>query len=77
MEQIDQKKQDSQLNQSLISTNHLFVVIEEKQIITLLKIKSQKNIIQEADGSQTKKSERVLTNVTTPISQDLLSGKDS
>lgn len=77
MEQIDQKKQDSQVNQSLISTNHLFVVIEEKQIITLLKIKSQKNIIQEVDGSQTKKSERVLTNVTDPISQDLLSGKDS
>lgn len=25
-----EKKQDSQVNQSLISTNHLFVVIEEK-----------------------------------------------
>lgn len=33
--------------------------------------------MQEVDGSQTKKSERVLTNVTAPISQDLLSGKDS
>ena len=30
MEQIDQKKQDSQVNQSLITTNHLFVIIEEK-----------------------------------------------
>lgn len=30
MEQIDLKKQYSQVNQSLISTNHLFVIIEEK-----------------------------------------------
>ena len=43
----------------------------------MLRIRNQKNIIQEVDGSLTKKSELVLTNVTVPISQDLLSGKDS